>query len=339
MVINVISLFAGIGGSSLGYWLAGCKISLACDWEKKALDIYGLNFPTTKTILGDIRQLTGKKIEKLIGIEKGKLDILDASPPCTPFSLAGKREKSWNKSYRHVGDTKKQTSNDLFFEFIRLVDELRPKTFIAENVKGLIIGKAKGYAKIIKQKLIDLGYNVEIFLLDAKHFGVAQSRERIFFIGIRKDIRINANAKLKTFPIITFRQATRNLVNSIEELKQAQCIDNKSTITNKVLCLIQEGKSRYDIDPKNVCYNSIRLNYDLPCPTMTTKDCYYHPIENRKITLLEAKRLSSFPDTFEFPNISEAKKRIGNCVPPNLIKNVALYVIEKANLFNNILDR
>lgn len=85
-MVNVISFFAGCGGSSLGYQRAGCKVILACDWEQKAIQTYKLNFPETPILQKDIRQVSGNEVLSITGLKEGELDILDGSPPCTPFS-------------------------------------------------------------------------------------------------------------------------------------------------------------------------------------------------------------------------------------------------------------
>jgi DNA (cytosine-5)-methyltransferase 1 len=323
-LINVISTFAGCGGSCLGYKKAGFNILLATDWEENAVKTYKMNMPDIPVLQKDIRNVTGKELLEKTGLAVGQLDILDGSPPCTPFSLAGLRDKGWNRSYAHVGDQKKQISTDLFFEFIRLINEIKPKIFIAENVKGLIIGKAKGYFNRILKMMRELDYDVKAYLLNAKHFEVPQSRERIFFIGIRKDLnnKIPTNIILKTFPEITFRQAVRGLINTPEELKAAALGDN--AVKSKMLYLMKEGQQSSNIDPTGYGWNSIRISYDKPSPTITGQaHLMYHPTEHRKLTTAELKRLCSFPDDFKFLSTLEARTRLGNSVPPNLIFHIA----------------
>lgn len=330
MVINVVSFFSGVGGSSLGYQHAGCKVILACDWERKATETYRLNFPNTQIIQADIRNITGEMIRKIIG--NIEIDILDGSPPCTPFSMAGKREGSWGKKYIHSADSRAQRTDDLFFEFIRLIDELKPKSFLAENVKGLIMGKAKGYFKRIKREMEVLGYHVETFLLNAKDFEVPQSRERVFFIGFRNDLKLNHDAKLTTMSVITFKQAMIGLINPLKELEQSKI--NPSSMMSKFLHLQKEGKTRDKSDPKSNGYTHMRLSYDKPSPTLNTHEhIIFHPKEHRRLTLSETKRLSSFPDEFKFIEIKDGKERLGNCVPPNLIKHVVNYMIKKIDYF------
>jgi len=322
-MVNVISTFAGCGGSCLGYKKAGFNILLATDWEANAVKTYQMNFPDISVLQKDIRNVTGKELLEKTGLAVGQLDILDGSPPCTPFSLAGLRDKSWNRSFRHVGDHKKQISTDLFFEYIRLINEIKPKIFIAENVKGLIIGKAKGYFNRILKMMRELDYRVFAFLLNAKYYEVPQSRERIFFIGFRKDLKnIPTAIHIPTHKEITFRQAVRGLKNSPEELKIAGL--HIDAVKSKMLHMMKEGQQSSQIDPTGYGWNSIRLSYDKPAPTITGQaHLLYHPLEHRKLTTAELKRLCSFPDDFKFLNTLEARTRLGNSVPPNLIFHIA----------------
>lgn len=325
---KVVSFFAGCGGSSLGYQRAGCKVILASDWEQKAVQTYKLNFPETPVLQKDIRQISGNEILNITGLKEGELDILDGSPPCTPFSLAGLREKGWNKEYIHTGDQKQQHTNDLFFEFIRLIKQLQPRIFIAENVKGLIIGKAKGYFNLILGAMKRLDYDVQALLLNAQDFEVPQSRERIFFIGIRKDIQQNKNIKLKKNPIITFRQAVKDLVNPTREIEMS------GYTGYKFLPLVKQGQSFSNVDPLHKGFSLGRIEYNKPCRTLLASSCdgLFHPTENRKLTLSELRRIASFPDNFKFLSLSDARVRIGNSVPPNLIKNIIKWVLEKTGL-------
>jgi len=321
-LINVISTFSGCGGSSLGYKRAGFNVLLATDWEINAVKTYQMNIPDTPVLHKDIRNVTGKELLEKTGLAVGQLDVLDGSPPCTPFSLAGLREKSWNRNYEHVGDHKKQISTDLFFEFIRLINEIKPKIFIAENVKGLIIGKAKGYFNRILKMMRELDYRVFALLLNAKYFEVPQSRERIFFIGFRKDFKIPDRLHLPTHQQITFRQAVRGLINSPEELKIAGL--HPDAVKSKMLYMMKEGQQSSKIDPSGYGWNSIRVAYDKPAPTITGQaHLLYHPTEHRKLTTSELKRLCTFPDNFKFLSTIEARTRLGNSVPPNLIYHIA----------------
>jgi DNA (cytosine-5)-methyltransferase 1 len=331
-MVNVISLFCGCGGSSLGYKRANCNIVLATDFNPRALQTYKLNFPHTKIINEDIRNLTVKRITELTDIQPNELDILDGSPPCTPFSTCGIRDKGWNKTYKHAGERQAQATNDLFYEYIRLVMALKPKTFIAENVRGLIIGKAKGYFLDITKKLRNIGYTLETFDINAKDFEVAQSRPRIIITGIRNDIQINPSVKLSKHPTITFYEATKNLTIPQQEIKTERIAFQKGS-RYQFLKRIKPGQAGDDYTFNKQSFNYKRANLNQPLSTITAHIReIIHPTENRWLTLSEIKRCASFPDDFKFLSNNDAITRIGNSVPPNLIKNIALYIIERAQL-------
>ena len=174
---TVVSLFGGCGGSSLGYSMAGYKEVLAVEWDAKACITFRANFPGVPVWDGDIHALTGPKAQALMGVAKGELDVLDGSPPCQGFSTAGKRVFDDGRNF-------------LFREYVRLLRSLKPKTFVVENVSGLVKGKMRLIFTEILTDLKRCGYNVSARLMNAKWFGVPQSRSRIIFIGVRKDLGI-----------------------------------------------------------------------------------------------------------------------------------------------------
>ena len=139
-LFNVISTFAGGGGSSTGYRLAGGKILAINEFIPEAQRVYGINYPETHIFREDIRELNGEYILNTLNLKKGELDVLDGSPPCSSFSVSGLREEGWGRVKKYSDS--KQRTDDLFFEFARLLNEIQPKVFICENVKGITIGEA-----------------------------------------------------------------------------------------------------------------------------------------------------------------------------------------------------
>lgn len=180
------STFSGCGGSSLGYKMAGFRVGWASEFIPAAQRVYRINHPGTHLDPRDIREVSPGDVLKAAGLKPGELDLLDGSPPCASFSTAGKREAGWGK-VRDYSDTRQRT-DDLFHEFIRLVAGVRPKTFVAENVSGLVKGTAKGYFLEILAAMKSIGYVVESRVLDAKWLGVPQSRNRLIFVGVRQDL-------------------------------------------------------------------------------------------------------------------------------------------------------
>lgn len=184
--LTVASTFSGCGGSCLGYRMAGYRVVWANELVPIAAESYRANAPDSILDTRDIRTVSGADILTATGLARGDLDLLDGSPPCQPFSTAGTREKSWGQ-VRDYGDHR-QRADDLFYEYVRLVDELRPRAFVAENVSGLVKGTAKGYFKRILAALKACGYAVEARLLDAQWLGVPQARQRIIFVGVRANL-------------------------------------------------------------------------------------------------------------------------------------------------------
>lgn len=184
---KVFSCFSCGGGSSMGYKLAGYTVLGNCEIDPNMNAVYNANLHPEYSYLMDIRSFNN--LEEYPS-ELKCLDILDGSPPCSVFSRAGGREKGWNKEKKFREGQKKQRLDDLFFHFIHTAELLKPKVIVAENVKGLIIGNAKGYVNEIIKAFEGISYTVQMFLLDAQTMGVPQRRERVFFIAHRNDIEV-----------------------------------------------------------------------------------------------------------------------------------------------------
>ena len=171
----MISLFAGCGGSSLGYSMAGYRELLAVEWDDHAVETFKLNFPEVPVWHGDIAKLSIEECLRITGLQPGELDVLDGSPPCQGFSTAGKRKMDDGR-------------NQLFREYVRLLRGLEPKVFVMENVRGTVLGRMKLIFAEIMRELKASGYKVSARLMNAMYFGVPQSRQRMIFIGIREDL-------------------------------------------------------------------------------------------------------------------------------------------------------
>ena len=183
---KMVSTFSGCGGSCLGFEMEGFEVVWASEFVEAARDTYRLNHPSTILDDRDIRLVQAEDILNATGLSVGELDVFEGSPPCASFSIAGKRENKWGEVSKY-SETEQQT-DDLFFEFARLLKGLQPKVFVAENVAGLVGGTAKGYFKMIMRELKDCGYKVEAQLLNAKWLGVAQARKRVIIMGVRNDL-------------------------------------------------------------------------------------------------------------------------------------------------------
>lgn len=304
---SVISLFAGCGGSSLGYQMAGGKVLLAVEWDKNAVETYALNFPQTPIYHGDIAKLSVEDCLKRIGKKPGELDILDGSPPCQGFSTAGKRDFSDER-------------NQLFREYVRLLQGLQPKVFVMENVSGMVKGKMKLIFAEIMQELKASGYRVRTRLMNAMYYGVPQSRQRLIFIGVREDLGIEPSHPNPQARPRTVQQAFAGLQLTEAELQH-------TTLTPLYQRYWHEAGQGGVIGKLN---QNKRLALSKPSTTLQKAEGnggVYHPTECRSLTVTELKRLGSFPDDFAFAgNRTDAQERIGNTVPPLFMKAIAEHI-------------
>ena len=185
--LKVFGTFICGGGSTMGFKLAGFEHLGGVEIDPKVAEVYKLNHNPKYLYNEDIRTfLTRDEYPE----ELYNLDVLEGSPPCSSFSLAGNREKDWGKKKVFAEGQAEQRLDDLFFDWIKLVDKLQPKIAIAENVKGMIIGSGRAYSKKIIEELNKIGYDVQLFLLNASTMGVPQKRERVFFICRRKNLNL-----------------------------------------------------------------------------------------------------------------------------------------------------
>ncbi len=233
---NVISTFAGGGGSSTGYKLAGGNILAVNEFVEEARNTYKENYPNTKIIPDDIKKLSGQDFLDATGLKSGELDLLDGSPPCSAFSMAGNVSHGRNNTHSDAfGKTKsysdiKEVTNveDLFFEYLRVAKDIKPKVIIGENVAGLTFGQAYKYYSKIQNEFEKIGYDVSSKVLDSSKFGVPQTRSRLFFIGVRNDVTEKVGLNFLTissiFPdenkeVIVLKDALIDLEYDEEEVK------------------------------------------------------------------------------------------------------------------------
>ena len=184
---DYITFFAGGGGSSCAYKLAGGDVKYMNEFQQIHVDTYLANFPNTVHECKDIKQVTGKDILEMTGLKKGELDIMDGSPPCPPFSVAGKKREGWNKEKVAYG-MKQQNIEDLTWEMIRIAEDIKPKVIVCENVKGLSMDYARDHLNKMITDFEALGYSVTWKILKGHEHGVPQKRERVFLVGVRDDV-------------------------------------------------------------------------------------------------------------------------------------------------------
>ena len=198
-LFSYISFFAGGGGSSAGYKLAGGDCKFVNEFQQVAVDTYLENWPNTPHICGDIKNVTGKQIMEMTGLKVGELDILDGSPPCPPFSMSGTKQKGWNKEKTAYG-MKQKNIEDLTWEQIRIAGEMQPKVIVCENVKGLTMDYAREHLSKMVRDFEGHGYTTVYKVLNGIHYGVPQKRQRVFIISIRNDVMDKIGCLLYTSP-------------------------------------------------------------------------------------------------------------------------------------------
>ena len=186
-LFTYISFFAGGGGSSAGYKLAGGDCKFVNEFQQVAVDTYLANWPDTPHICGDIKNVTGQQIMEITGIRKGELDILDGSPPCPPFSMSGTKQKGWGQEKTAYG-MKQKNIEDLTWEQIRIAGDMQPKVIVCENVKGLTMDYAKEHLARMVNDFEKLGYTTVYKVLKGHEQGVPQKRERVFIVSVRNDV-------------------------------------------------------------------------------------------------------------------------------------------------------
>lgn len=302
---TVISTFAGCGGSSLGYSMAGYRELLMVEWDANAVATFRHNLPDVPVYQGDIAELSVQEVLEQTGLDVGELDVLDGSPPCQGFSTAGKRV---------LDDSR----NQLFREYVRLIRGLQPKVLVMENVSGMVKGKMKLVFVEILAELKTAGYRVRACLLNAAYFHVPQTRQRMIFIGVRNDLLKEPTYPAPESDLISLREALRGL----KERKQEGA--TVSPLRRERWQETERGKAHHER------FSLLRLDWNRPVPTIlkvSGSGGHMHPDEARLLSIGELQRCASFPDEFDFiGSWSSGVERIGNSVPPLMMRAIAAHL-------------
>ncbi len=318
--LTLVDLFSGCGALCLGFRLAGFRVLWANEFVPVAQESYRANMRRGTILDGrDVREVKAEEILAATGLKRGELSCLSGGPPCQSFSMAGQRDKAWGKNRRSAAGTE-QKNEELFTEFIRLRDGLQPRAFVAENVSGLVKGKAKGFFLEILREL-KRGYRVEVRVIDAQWLGVPQHRQRVIFVGARVDLKVNP-----AFPEpLPYRYSVREALTDVPGPVEPETDISRFAI----------GKEYDRLNPgqqSDKYFSLVRPALDEPCPTLTyglvggssSGAGVVHPTEKRRFSIAEAKRLSSFPDDFQLKGtFAERCERIGNSVPPIMGRAIA----------------
>tara|TARA_R110002110_G_scaffold86024_5_gene224499 strand:+ start:3019 stop:4005 length:987 start_codon:yes stop_codon:yes gene_type:complete len=311
--------------------MAGFRVLWANEFIKEARDVYKAN-SSQKTYLDDrdIRDINADEILERVGLERGEIDLLDGSPPCSSFSPVGKLEEGWGKVKKY--SESKQRTDDLFFEFARVLKGTQPKTFVAENVKGLITGSAKGYFIQILTALRASGYVVECRLLNASFLGVPQRRQRVIFVGVRNDIANRYNLKPaypKPLPYsYSLRDACPWIMNSRNDsgdyCEPVTINPEAEYKTGSCMRREYEKLSSYEVHSEKY-FQLVKSNPDKPAYTVIAGSRgSSHPIQPRSFYIDEVIRICSFPDDFALSgSYSQRWERLGRSVPPVMMMQIS----------------
>ena len=331
---SVFSCFSCGGGSSMGYKLAGFDVIGCNEIDPKMMAAYKSNLNPKYSYLEDIRKF---KERDDLPEELYHLDILDGSPPCSSFSMAGNRGKDWGKEKKFREGQVDQVLDTLFFDFIDVAKKLQPKVVIAENVKGLLLGDAVAYVRRIYSEFDLAGYHAQHFLLDASKMGVPQRRERVFFIALRKDLSeqfMVVKDLFTTLPAIRMEFNEHDILFS--EFYQPG-VDDRPASMGK---MFEYWKNRMDGD-ESFCDTIRRISGEERCFTnkylygnmvpmtyTSNSDVIYLFDEYRKPNKHESCYISSFPLDYNFNGLAY-NYLLGMSVPPVMIAQVASRVYEQ----------
>ena len=329
---KVFSCFACGGGSSMGYKLAGFDVIGCNEIDKRMMNIYCKNHNPKFSYLEPIQTF---KERTDLPPELYNLDILDGSPPCSTFSIAGSREEAWGKMKKFREGQAEQVLDTLFFDFIDLANKLQPKVVVAENVKGLLLGEAKDYVRRIYQGFENAGYYVKHYLLDAKDMGVPQRRQRVFFVCLRKDLVGFVPCEQTLFDKvpyldlvfkeaeIPFNAVADGLGDSVDSPKMRQFWEMRK-VGDKDLAGANER-----CYSKRRMFNNQYVYLDKVCPTLAgRKDCLIRFDIPKYTSKSEVCCISSFPQDYNFGGQSPHYV-CGMSVPPIMMAQVASRIYEQ----------
>lgn len=350
---NILDLFSGAGGFSLGFdMVSGYKTAIAVDYDINALNTFQNNFPDTTCIQGDI---CDKNIKNQIIDEckKKSVNMIIGGPPCQGFSLKGKN--------LGVNDQR----NYLFLEYLEIVKAIKPKVFVIENVKNMLVSGKGFFINQIKSLFSEIGYSLDYGILNSVNYGVPQTRERTIIIGVlgNKGISLPTNTlntpytvrdaisdlsylesgeggDISTYITKSNTKYQKQMRNNSKLLYNHKATNHSPLAIKKMNMIPAEADKSFlpkELHGKQQHKTTwSRLIWDKPSPTIDTRfdtpsnGRNTHPILNRSITPREAARLQSFPDTFIFyGNKTSICRQIGNAVPPLMAKGIAKHIIKE----------
>ena len=309
---KVFGTFVCGGGSTMGYKLVGFEHLGGVELTEHYSRLYKENHSPEYFYTQDIREWNKRTDlpDVLFSI-----DLLDGSPPCASFSTSGARERKWGKEKNYEGHTQK--TDDLVFEYVKTIEKLKPKTFLMENVSGLIKGNAQVYVKNIFKELEKINYTAQIFSINAASLGVPQMRQRVFILGHKKEFSLPKMKLEFNEPQISFKDATEDFWD-----KGGESIERFSIYK-------QWKEIKYPAENSHIKrFSLVRPFLDKPCNTLTeaasnnSAASVCHPLQPRKLNKYEASALQSYPLDYNFLD-QNPLSCIGRSVPPVMTAQIA----------------
>lgn len=333
--MNVISLFSGCGGLDLGFEKAGFTIPVANEFDKTIWETFKINHPNTNLIEGDIRNISEDDFPK-------QVDGIIGGPPCQSWSEAG--------SLRGINDARGQ----LFYDYIRILKKVKPRFFLAENVSGMLANRHDEAVKNILLMFEESGYDVTLTLVNAKDYGVAEERKRVFYIGFRKDLSVKFTFPTGSTEDDDKKLTLRDIIWDLQDTAVPAASKNKhnpDAVNNNEyfvgayspIFMSRNRVKSWDEQAFTVQASGRQCQLHPSAPKMVKvgkndcrfvegkEDCY------RRMTVREIARIQGFPDDFRFvyENINDAYKMIGNAVPVNLAYEIASAIRAVLEEINN----
>lgn len=314
--LKVFSCFACGGGSTMGYKLAGCEVLGCNEIDPRMNAVYVENHHPKYNFVEDIRDFNKRRD---LPEELYNLDILDGSPPCSTFSMAGEREEAWGKKKKFREGQAEQILDDLLFVFIETVGKLKPKVAIMENVEGLIRGNAWWYVQQVYAKFKQIGYTVKHWLFKGENMGVPQTRHRVFFVATRLDFDLNSLDMSFNYEPITY-----GVFKS----------QNEKTAKGKMSVAIKQARPNEDVD--EVMYRFYGVHSGLTHRIARPKEVYPTQTADHSDIWTESGNHPSdedvlhaqtFPEDYKFGK-EKVEYICGMSVPPIMIKRIVGRLIE-----------
>lgn len=320
--LKVFSCFACGGGSTMGYKLAGCEVVGCNEIDPRMNAVYVENHHPKYNYLMDIRDFNKKED---LPEELYNLDILDGSFPCSSFSLAGQREESWGIAKKFREGQKEQTLDDLAFVFIETVAKLKPKVVIAENVEGLMLGKAWTYVQRIYKELNNIGYKVKHWLLKGEKMGIPQTRHRVFFIATRIDFDLDKIDMSFDYEPITYGMIKEGTLKPIGCNSKFYKIASQANDKDKNI-----ADTRKRLGEKGSAFQTLYIRENMVVPTQRAKPDLIDIDHIAYVSKETIRNSQTFPRDYKFlpDTYSNVGYICGMSVPPVMMKRVITRLIE-----------